>query len=100
MDGSSRQTYVVSYDVSDPRRLRRVYRTLLGYGDHLQLSVFRCDLTVRELIELRGKLAEVIDHTEDQVLFVDVGPAEARGATAFSSIGRRYFAAERLAVIV
>ena len=48
-DASSRQSYVVTYDICDPKRLRRVYETLRGHGDHLQLSVFRCDLTRREL---------------------------------------------------
>ena len=33
---------------------------------------------------LRAELAEIIDHREDQVLFVDLGPAGARGGTASS----------------
>jgi CRISPR-associated protein Cas2 len=100
MDASCRTTYVVTYDISDPKRLRRVYQLMLGYGDHIQLSVFRCDLTAREVIELRAKLGAVIDCDADQVLFVDIGPAHARAAGAISSLGRRYVAAERLAVIL
>jgi len=51
-----RQTYVVAYDISDPKRLRKVYKTMRGYGEHVQLSVFRCELTEMERLELRGKL--------------------------------------------
>ena len=51
-----RQTYIISYDVSDPKRLRKVFKTLRGYGDHLQLSVFRCELSPKELVEVRAKL--------------------------------------------
>ncbi|MEY4512541.1 MAG: hypothetical protein RLZZ450_4663 [Pseudomonadota bacterium] len=94
-----RQAYIVTYDVSDPKRLRRVFRTMRGYGDHLQLSVFRCELNDRELVELRAKLAEVIHHEQDQVLFVDMGPAEGRGLGAIRSLGRAYQSPERRALI-
>ena len=95
-----RHTYVVSYDVSDPKRLRQVFKTMLGYGDHLQLSVFRCDLSARELVELRAKLSGIIHHTEDQVLFVEVGPSDGRASTAFSTLGRAYAAPERAAIVL
>ena len=95
-----RQTYIVSYDVSDPKRLRRVFKLLRGWGDHLQYSVFRCELNDRELIELRARLALEIHHGEDQVLFVDVGPEDGRAATAIDSIGRSYTHPERHAVVV
>lgn len=54
-----RQTYVVSYDVADPRRLRQVFKTMRGHGGWLQLSVFRCDLSAQELVELRVALGIV-----------------------------------------
>ena len=95
-----RQTYVVTYDVSDPRRLRTVFRILRGYGEHLQLSVFSCDLTAVELVELQAKLRVAIDAREDQVLFVDVGPQVGRSARAFSTLGRASVKAEVVAVIV
>lgn len=95
-----RQTYVVSYDISDPKRLRKVYRLMRGYGEWVQLSVFRCELTPTELLELRGRLASTIHHGEDQVLFVDVGPADGRSSGAFRALGRPYSASVRQAIIV
>jgi CRISPR-associated protein Cas2 len=95
-----RQTYIVSYDVCDPKRLRKVFKTLRGWGDHLQLSVFRCELSHRELVELRSLLAAIINHAEDQVMFVDVGPVEGRGSTSIATIGKAYMQPERLAVVV
>lgn len=95
-----RQTYIVSYDVCDPKRLRKVFKTLRGYGDHLQLSVFRCELNERELVELRRRLADVIHHQDDQVLFVDVGPTEGRGRTSIHAIGKLYTQPERHAVVI
>lgn len=100
MNPTGRQSYIVSYDVSDAKRLRRVFKLMRGYGDHLQLSVFRCELTARELIELRAKLAEIIDHSQDQVIFADLGPADGRAATAIRSLGRPYTHPEQHAIII
>jgi CRISPR-associated protein Cas2 len=94
-----RQAYVVSYDISNPKRLRKVFKIMRGYGDHLQLSVFRCEVNERELIDLRAKLAEAIHNGEDQVLFVDLGPADGRASTAIRSLGRRYTHPERHAIV-
>lgn len=95
-----RQAYIVTYDISDPKRLRRVYKIMLGYGEHLQLSVFRCELNQRELVELRVKLGRVVHHDEDQVLFVDVGPVDGRGAGSIAYLGRPYVPPERRVVVL
>jgi len=96
----TRQTFVVTYDICDPRRLRKVYKLMLGWGEHLQLSVFQCELNDRELVELRSELARIIHHLEDQVLFVDIGPVEGRGATSISALGKPYIDLDRIAVVV
>jgi len=95
-----RQTFVVSYDISCPKRLRRVYRLMRGWGDHIQLSVFRCEMNARELVELRSQLSALINNAEDQVLFIDVGPVEGRGSTSIRAIGKVYVPPERRAVVV
>lgn len=95
-----RSRYLVSYDVSDDKRLRRVFKTLRGFGDHVQFSVFRCDLSVRERTELVAALDPLIDHDADQVLIVDLGPTDGRGADCIESLGRPYTCPERHAIIV
>lgn len=85
-----RQRYLVAYDIADPRRLRLVFKLLKGYGEHLQLSVFRCDLTAMRLAQLKAALSDVIHMQKDQVLIVDVGPTEGRGAEVFESLGKAY----------
>jgi len=72
-----RRLYIVAYDISDPKRLRRVFRTLKGYGQHLQLSVFRCDLSASQRLQLAAKL----------VMFVDLGPVDGR-SHAIDYLGR------------
>jgi len=95
-----RQTYLITYDICDPKRLRQVFATLRGHGDHLQLSVFRCDLSLREHAELRAKLLDILHMQEDQVLFVDLGPADGRARTCIEAMGKAYTHPERLAVVV
>jgi CRISPR-associated protein Cas2 len=94
-----RQAYIVSYDVCDPKRLRKVFKIMRGYGEHLQLSVFRCELNDRELVELKAKLTEVIHDNLDQVLFIDMGPAEGRAREAIRSLGKAYNPPERTALV-
>lgn len=77
---AQRRLYVVCYDICGERaekRWRRVYRAMRAYGEHVQYSVFRCVLTDRQLAELEDALDRVIDHRQDQVLFVPLGLADA-----------------------
>jgi CRISPR-associated protein Cas2 len=65
-----RHHYLVSYDIADPVRLRHVFKIVRDFGDRLQLSVFLCQLSERELALLRERLQDRINHAQDQVLFV------------------------------
>jgi CRISPR-associated protein Cas2 len=80
--------YYVTYDICDPRRLRLVFRTLKGIGEHVQLSVFCCDMSSRQLEGLLLALGEIIVPTEDQVLFIELGPTDGEGSTRVRSLGR------------
>ena len=47
-------SYWVCYDICDDKRLRKVFQTMRGYGDHLQYSVFECQLTAMDLVKCRS----------------------------------------------
>ncbi len=61
--------YLVTYDVRDPRRLRRVAKFLEGYGTRLQYSVFRCSLRPREMERMHWQLTRLLD-AEDGLLIL------------------------------
>lgn len=82
-----RRRYLVTYDIRHPKRLRVVYRKMKGFGDALQYSVFRCDLTEAEKIRLKASLGETINHAEDRILIVDLGPVSGRAGEAFEVLG-------------
>jgi CRISPR-associated protein Cas2 len=60
---------VISYDVADDRRRRRVLALLKGYGRHVQESVFECDLSGTELAAARQGLRDIIEPHADDVRF-------------------------------
>ena len=85
-----RTTYLVCYDISNDRRLRKVFKTCRNYGDHLQYSVFECDLSEGEMVNLERELGQIINHDEDQVLFVAIGLTESRGERVVRALGLPY----------
>lgn len=95
-----RTTYLVCYDIRDDKRLRRVFRTMRNYGDHLQYSIFECQLTPTDLAECRHELSEIIHHGADQVLFIALGPAEGRGDRVISALGQPYVALDAPCYVV
>jgi CRISPR-associated protein Cas2 len=85
-----RTTYLVCYDIANDKRLRRAFKTCRNFGDHLQYSVFACELSPGEKVQLETALNEVIKQDEDQVLFVSLGPSEGRGDRVITALGLPY----------
>jgi len=95
-----RSSYLVCYDIADDKRLRRVFKTMRGWGDHLQFSVFECQLTPADLVKVRAELGAIINRDQDQVLFVLLGPAEGRGERVITSLGQPYTRVDSPCIIV
>jgi CRISPR-associated protein Cas2 len=85
-----RNRHIVTYDIIQDKRRTRTFKVFEGYGDHLQFSVFRCDLSPKEKVLLVAALDEVINHQEDQVILVDLGPAGGRADERITALGRPY----------
>ena len=47
--------YIISYDISQPKRWRRVFKIMKGYGEWLQLSVFQCRLSKTRVLQLEAE---------------------------------------------
>jgi CRISPR-associated protein Cas2 len=63
---------LVSYDVSTvdrsgQRRLRRVSKACLNYGQRVQFSVFECQVNEMQYEELERTLLDIIDEEEDSL---------------------------------
>ena len=68
--------YIVAYDISCPKRWRRVFKLMKAYGEWVQLSVFQCRLTAKQHAELLALLDGIIQHDEDHVVLLDLGVAD------------------------
>jgi CRISPR-associated protein Cas2 len=95
-----RKTYLVCYDIRDERRLARVAKAMLGFGDRIQYSIFECQFNAVDLVTCRAALSQIIHHKQDQVLFVDLGPVEGRGDRVITSLGQAYSRLDAPAIIV
>jgi CRISPR-associated protein Cas2 len=91
--------YIVTYDISDPKRWRIIFKAMHGYGEWLQLSVFQCRLSRRRHAELVATLDELINHKEDHVIMLDLGPADTV-APRVISLGKDFQAVSREPIIV
>jgi CRISPR-associated protein Cas2 len=59
--------YLICYDIRDPKRWRRAYKLLKGYGKSLQYSIFECRMTRRELERMRWELEKELSE-EDSLM--------------------------------
>lgn len=70
---SGQRSLLVCYDISTPKRLRKVERIMSGYGYRIQESVFFCRSSDLLKAELMQELLEVIDKNCDQCIILDLG---------------------------
>ena len=69
---------LVAYDVSTveragQRRLSRVAKTCLNYGQRVQNSVFECIVTPDQWVQFRRELIDEIDESSDSLRFYFLG---------------------------
>ena len=69
---------LVCYDVNTQnregrRRLRRIAKACEGYGNRVQFSVFECQVDDTHWAELRGKLEDTMDPSEDSLRYYFLG---------------------------
>ena len=97
-----RTRYIISYDIANPRRLRRVHRKMKDYGTPVQYSVFLCDFSAPEKVLLIEALMPLLHQREDQVLIINIGSATGRARDVIQSLGRAFDSTsqECLAVII
>lgn len=90
-------SYLVCYDISNPKRLRKVAKICEDFGYRRQLSVFLVRVSVTEFVRLRARLYEAIDLNEDQVLFL---PLCGKCCCGIESLGRPTDPAESKDVVL
>ena len=60
---------LIVYDIPDNKRRTRLAKFLEGYGQRIQLSVFECYLSLKQMRQLYQKVESKVIATEDDVRF-------------------------------
>jgi CRISPR-associated protein Cas2 len=82
--------YLVSYDIADPDRLRKVHGVVKSRAQHIQDSLYEALLTEKERVLFEARLKREINQKEDQVIFIDLGSAERKELPEISTLGLGY----------
>ncbi len=90
-------SYLVCYDISDPRRLRKVATVCEDFGLRKQYSVFLCRLSATDFVRLRSRLYDVMNLDADQVLFI---PLCGKCVHGIEALGRPTEAADARDVVI
>lgn len=69
---------LITYDVNvtegnGARRLRKVAKVCVNYGQRVQNSVFECELTPAMYIDIKEQLLKIIDKEKDTIRFYNLG---------------------------
>jgi CRISPR-associated protein Cas2 len=91
--------YIISYDIRDQKRWKKIYKTLKGFGEWLQLSVFQCRLGKMSALRLEATLREIMNQNEDHVLVIDICPADNINPKVHS-IGKLFEPIQRRSMII
>ena len=91
--------YIVAYDIRNSKRRREVFTTMKGFGAWLQFSVFQCNLSAKQYVELIEELKKIVHHREDHILLMDLGPTK-NANLSVESIGKEFDSVSKGPIIV
>ncbi len=57
--------YMICYDISHPKRLRKTAKVLENYGLRVQKSFFQCEISSKGMQLLKQSILEIIDTDKD-----------------------------------
>lgn len=94
-----RHRFLVCYDIAEPKRLRKVAKICESYGSRIQFSVFESSLSPPMLAAFKAELDGLINHDDDQVLFVDMGVDDSSTPFSIVYLGLPYIKKSRITII-
>ncbi len=96
------RAYLLSYDIADPKRLRKMHTLAKAFGRPLQYSVFACLLRREDRVGLAARVELLIDVKRDRVIILDLGTVGDRESwiAPVQIFGRQEILQERSALII
>jgi CRISPR-associated protein Cas2 len=59
--------FIISYDIKDDKKRTQVCNILKDFGNHVQYSVFECELQEKEYNKMLSKVLPLIDESKDSL---------------------------------
>ncbi len=66
------RTYLIMYDIRDPKRLRKIHKICKQYGLPQQYSVFEARMTQRKFLRFLREVQPIIKQNEDQLVCMPI----------------------------
>jgi CRISPR-associated protein Cas2 len=82
-----RRCYLVTYDICNQKRWRKVFRIMNGHGEWWQYSVFFCILKEIDRVRMQTQLEECMNLKEDKCLIIDLGANEETARETMTALG-------------
>ena len=60
---------IVAYDIADPRRLAKIAKLMLDYGQRVQKSIFEVSVTPPVFHQMKTRVEDIIEYEEDGVKY-------------------------------
>ena len=64
--------FIITYDITSPKRLTKVLKLMRQYLIWMQKSVFEGELTEKKYNDLKIKVRKLIDKKKDSVIFYKI----------------------------
>lgn len=65
---SRKMYYILTYDITSPKRLPKALKLCRRFLNHVQNSVFEGELTTAQMEKLEAEMKKIINKNEDSVL--------------------------------
>jgi CRISPR-associated protein Cas2 len=87
---------IVAYDIADVKRLNKVAKVIKDYGVRVQKSIFEVDVSNKVFDEMKFRIEEIIEPSEDGVKYFPLcekcaGTVEIIGQGVFIDPDKEYY---------
>ncbi|QTA81096.1 CRISPR-associated protein [Desulfonema limicola] len=67
-----KKNYLIGYDISDEKRLKKVAKIVSRFGSRIQYSFYHCFISNTQKIRMKALLQKEIKEDEDQVILLPI----------------------------
>ena len=61
---------LIAYDIANPKRLRKIAKLFLNYGDRLQYSIFEFHINRLQFQKIQKKIEKIVNWKEDRITYI------------------------------